>query len=206
MNDDIRVQRPATAATEEPALDRPYPGIGPLQAVRRFIRKAFVFSGRASRAEYWWVTLIGLACVACAALLDYMVFHDDDSVFSSIVSFVGYLAIVPVLALSVRRLHDENLDGGWVLVPIVLQIAYFGVFSAAMATGDSHDATIGVLIGLLLMALFVVLSFGLYMFPSNPKGARFDKPGDETAEIGDNAAVTADVAADMAGMTADSQV
>ena len=50
-------------------LDRPYPGCPPLQAIERLFRNYAVFSGRASRSEFWWPMLMtGIAEAALGAL------------------------------------------------------------------------------------------------------------------------------------------
>ena len=49
-------------------LDRPYPGCPPVQAIERFFRNYAVFSGRASRSEFWWPMLMtGIAYAVCMA-------------------------------------------------------------------------------------------------------------------------------------------
>lgn len=74
------------------------------------------FSGRATRREYWDAVLLALAaafvagifgCVAAAVESGFYVF------ISAIAVLVAVLATVPV---SVRRLHDRNMDWWWLLV------------------------------------------------------------------------------------------
>jgi len=74
-------------------------------AVRLFFTKYATFTGRATRAEYWWVMLFlflvsrGLGCLGK---------------FGTILSLIFSIAcIVPQLSLSFRRLHDSGLSG-WI--------------------------------------------------------------------------------------------
>ncbi len=46
------------AQTGEPPLWAPYYGAPIGAAVKRFFKKYTAFSGRASRSEYWWWTLV----------------------------------------------------------------------------------------------------------------------------------------------------
>ncbi|AYG05365.1 DUF805 domain-containing protein [Gryllotalpicola protaetiae] len=90
-------------------------------AVRRFFTKYAVFSGRASRAEYWWwylVTIIINGVLSSLGRIDGATGTTFD-----VISYVWSLAIlVPSLALLWRRLHDANHSGWnvfWVFLPII---------------------------------------------------------------------------------------
>jgi uncharacterized membrane protein YhaH (DUF805 family) len=79
-------------------------------------KKYAVFEGRARRAEYWYFLLFNLIIAFALTFL--------DSVLHSQIPYALYLlvAIVPSLAVSVRRLHDTGHSGWWLLldfVPIV---------------------------------------------------------------------------------------
>jgi len=92
------------------------------QAIASGFIKYFTFSGRASRSEYWyWVLFIVLGEVV-AAIVDGVVFQYEDAVFGS----VFYLAIIlPWIAIQVRRLHDIDLRGWWILLNLVPVIGLY---------------------------------------------------------------------------------
>jgi uncharacterized membrane protein YhaH (DUF805 family) len=84
----------------------------------RTLKRYAVFSGRASRAEYWMFTLvnfmvmIGVAFIE-AALRDLLGLDTD----SSLVFYVYVLGVLlPTLGVSVRRLHDADRSGWWMLL------------------------------------------------------------------------------------------
>src|SRR4029453_2251179 len=52
--------QPYGAQTGEPPLWAPYYGAPIGAAVKRFFKKYTVFTGRASRSEYWWWTLVSV--------------------------------------------------------------------------------------------------------------------------------------------------
>ena len=76
-----------------------------IEAVRTCLfRKYFEFRGRASRAEYWWFLVFGVSvnvAVAGVRPLSYL---------------VTALLVVPQTAVTVRRLHDTNRSGWWILL------------------------------------------------------------------------------------------
>ena len=66
------------------------------------------FTGRASRAEYWWFMLF-ILLVSLAA-----------STISPVLSGLFSLAtLLPCLAAATRRLHDTNRSGWWQLVALI---------------------------------------------------------------------------------------
>lgn len=175
------------AATElegaEPALDQPWYGIGFLRAIDRFWRKALVFRGRASRGEFWWASLFQYLLTVAVDLAawgaDIMVWHAGDgdgpaSTWSSVL--LTLVLVLPGLSVSVRRLHDENLSGWWSLLPLAFMIGNLGSWGGSLFAGSAQSALAGVLTGLLLGLAYLMSSVVLFILPSNPAGARFDRP------------------------------
>ena len=77
-------------------------------AVTSGFRNYANFKGRASRSEYWWWALFSLLVQA------------GSSSFSEGVGGIASLALLlPSVAVAVRRMHDTNRRGWWILVPIV---------------------------------------------------------------------------------------
>jgi len=78
------------------------------------------FRSRSTRAEYWWWCLFGLIASTFGVLLDVSIFGllagnweaADWSLFQNLISLALFL---PGLAVTVRRLHDINKTGWWVL-------------------------------------------------------------------------------------------
>ncbi|MEO3751827.1 DUF805 domain-containing protein [Streptomyces sp. B6B3] len=88
--------------------------IGFKEAVQRCLLRSFVWRGRASRAEYWWFVLFLMLCSVGAAFLATASHSVPIISLLATVLYVG--AIFPVVAVSVRRLHDTDRNGAWVLV------------------------------------------------------------------------------------------
>ncbi|WP_257998258.1 DUF805 domain-containing protein [Zhihengliuella halotolerans] len=108
------VQNPAA----EPPMDKPLYGATFMQALDRFVQNYVVFTGRASRSEFWWVAL---ALTAVHIVLNWI------PVLGTVLSTLVALAtIVPSVAVIVRRLHDAGFSGFLALlglVPVLGQIA-----------------------------------------------------------------------------------
>jgi uncharacterized membrane protein YhaH (DUF805 family) len=83
------------------------------------IRKYASFSGRARRAEYWWFQLFFTLLFTVLTIVDMMVFgFDPESGDPPTNLFVGLAAlalVIPSIAVGVRRLHDRDKSGWWLL-------------------------------------------------------------------------------------------
>jgi uncharacterized membrane protein YhaH (DUF805 family) len=84
------------------------------------LKKYADFSGRARRMEYWMFSLISLLIMCGLVIVDAMLGVDIGEQGIGILSAIYVLAVlVPSLAVSVRRLHDTDRTGWWVLVGLV---------------------------------------------------------------------------------------
>lgn len=106
------------------------------------------FKGRAQRKEYWYFVLISIVIFVALNIVD----HSIGTVVSKsgIGLFSGFYSVVvfiPNIAVSIRRLHDTNRTGWWILVNFIP------------------------LIGLLILLVFFVLDStpGDNRFGPNPK-------------------------------------
>ncbi|MEY2986379.1 MAG: hypothetical protein RJB24_608 [Candidatus Parcubacteria bacterium] len=78
------------------------------------------FSGRATRNEYWWFYLVNLAVTFLLAIIE-SVFSIPFTLLSTIYFFAS---IVPSLSIQVRRLHDVDKSGWYMLLNFVIIIGW----------------------------------------------------------------------------------
>ena len=125
----------------EPPLHLPWPGASFMGSFKRFWKKYATFSGRASRSEFWWAYLaqyiLSFAVIAFIALVMGIALATDVSgsraetlgIFIFLVIILFSLSMtIPTLSITVRRLHDANHSGYWLLgftlyFPIVILAA-----------------------------------------------------------------------------------
>lgn len=75
------------------------------------------FSGRANRPQYWWFVL-----TAIIISLVLQVLGNASSIFGLVGAIYSLAVLIPSIAVSVRRLHDINKSGWWLLlifIPII---------------------------------------------------------------------------------------
>ena len=91
-----------------------------IESIKTCYKKFFDFSGRASKSEYWWFQLYGIIIYGLL-----FVFKGDLVLLFSILSIAN---TIPLWAAAVRRLHDTDKSGWFVLIsfiPIIVLIIFF---------------------------------------------------------------------------------
>ncbi len=83
-------------------------------------KKYAVFAGRSRRMEYWSFVLFNFVFFAVLAGIDALLGTFSSTSGVGLLSGIYVLAtLVPTLALSVRRLHDIDRSGWWVLIYLI---------------------------------------------------------------------------------------
>ena len=120
------------------------------------------FSGRAPRAEYWWFYLATLVIGWVIAILDIALGTAKSFGDTGILGLLFTLAtFVPSIAVTVRRFHDTNRSGLWLLGFVLLFIP----LGLAILLGEkSGEAFSAVSIGTLVVGGLALVIVGIMMF------------------------------------------
>ena len=102
------------------------------------------FSGRARRKEYWMFTLFSLIASVLLTVLDVMFGTLDTASGWGLLGFLYFLAVLlPGLAVSVRRLHDIDKSGWWLLLILIPIIGALVLLVFAIMEGTRGDNRFG---------------------------------------------------------------
>ncbi|MDE2779810.1 MAG: DUF805 domain-containing protein [Chloroflexota bacterium] len=97
------------------------------QSVGQCLRKYAAFSGRATRAEFWWWALACYLAIVVLTVFDGVLTAFLVALGVPFFSPLGLLlaagVFLPSLAVAVRRLHDIGKSGWWLLVWYAIQLA-----------------------------------------------------------------------------------
>lgn len=104
------------------------------------LKKYAVFSGRAQRAEYWYFLLFYLIIYVGLAIVDSLLGMSEIGLLSLIFSLA---MIVPSLAVSVRRLHDVDRTGWWVLFAFIPLIGFIVLLVFTVQDGTPGENRFG---------------------------------------------------------------
>ncbi|MGI9352016.1 MAG: DUF805 domain-containing protein [Rhizobiaceae bacterium] len=128
-----------------------------IQAIKTGFKKYFTVSGRANRREFWyWIAFVSLSL--CLALiidgailgpaLSEILGHEDVMAFDQDASnplslFLLAIYAFPTLTAAVRRMHDSDISGWWLLIAFtgvgLLPLAYFFVKGAKKGENRFND-------------------------------------------------------------------
>lgn len=86
------------------------------------LRRFADFNGRSRRMEYWMFYLFVILFVVVAMVLGGLLAAVSDvlGTIFGLVAIVAYIALfIPSLAVAIRRMHDTDHSGWWILCPVV---------------------------------------------------------------------------------------
>ena len=89
-------------------------------SIKTCFKKYAVFSGRASRSEFWWFELFLFIGAIVTVIIDTMMLgytFEDKGPINIIFAVVTFL---PTIAVGARRLHDINRSGWWQLIALTV--------------------------------------------------------------------------------------
>jgi uncharacterized membrane protein YhaH (DUF805 family) len=93
-----------------------------VEAFKLFFSNYINFEGRSNRGEYWWAVLaIVLVSLVLSVIDGIMTASGGIPILGSIFSLA---TLVPGISLGVRRLHDIDKSGWWMLLMIVPVVGF----------------------------------------------------------------------------------
>src|SRR5829696_10017381 len=84
------------------------------------LKKYAVFDGRARRKEYWMFFLINVVISVVLILIDLLIgiFSPQGGV-GLLQGLYSLAVLIPSIAVTVRRLHDTDRSGWWILIALI---------------------------------------------------------------------------------------
>jgi len=84
------------------------------------LKKYAVFSGRARRKEYWYFFLFNIIVSIVLGVIDGITGSFSPEAGMGLLGGIYALAVlIPGIAVSVRRLHDTDRSGWWLLIALI---------------------------------------------------------------------------------------
>lgn len=161
-------------------------------AVKQCYRKCFTYEGRASRAEFWYFFLFAFIL----NLFSWAIYSFARSSIMPLVSessstlikgaylliniIVEIATVIPMLSVTVRRLHDRDLPG-WIILLIYVfpkLIWSLFLFSDELFRGDIQVAAGKHMDNMIALIFAYVIIFALYVTSIIVRLVMMSKPGD----------------------------
>jgi uncharacterized membrane protein YhaH (DUF805 family) len=103
-----------------------------------------VFGGRSRRKEYWYFVLFSVIVSLVLSAVDALLGTFGSSANVGLLSGIyGLAIIIPSIAVSVRRLHDIDRTGWWVLISLVPVIGTIVLLVFAVLDGTPGQNRFG---------------------------------------------------------------
>jgi uncharacterized membrane protein YhaH (DUF805 family) len=85
------------------------------------LKKYAEFTGRARRKEYWMFVLLVFAIYIVAAIIDGILGMGGmiAGAYGPLMTIAALALLIPSIAVGIRRLHDTNRSGWWLLIGLI---------------------------------------------------------------------------------------
>ena len=148
------------------------PNMTPIDWAKRPIQKYADLNGRAARAEFWWWVLAIIVATIVTQIIDSILGMKVVGAYGPLTLILSVALIVPNIAVSVRRLHDTDRTGWWILLPIVPYCIALVLGGGAMLSGSMTGlGTAGIFLLIGAVCALVLLFF--YVQPGTPGSNRY---------------------------------
>ena len=117
-------------------------GLNFFQAIGTCLRKYFVFKGRASRSEYWFLQALLLPLYFILFVMENTT-SDEGIIIAGIIGIIILLLLIPTLAVTIRRFHDINKSGWFVLLNFIPFIGWIIVLVMLVGKGTEGKNRFG---------------------------------------------------------------
>jgi uncharacterized membrane protein YhaH (DUF805 family) len=116
----------------------------------------FGFTGRINRAKYWLAALIYFIIGLVMATIGY--FAEEAPAFQILNAVVSIGTLISSIAVGLKRLHDRDKSGWWLLLFYLVPSLLAGIGAIAFFYGVGAEAAGGMISGAIIWALgFAVL-------------------------------------------------
>jgi uncharacterized membrane protein YhaH (DUF805 family) len=109
------------------------------ESISTVFRNYVNFEGRAPRSEFWYWVLFYILAAIVASIIDYAI--ASGATVRPLTTLLGLACFLPYLAVDIRRLHDIDRSGWWlliVLIPLVGGIVLLVWFCMAGTGGPNR--------------------------------------------------------------------
>jgi len=104
------------------------------------------FSGRSRRKEYWMWVLVNIIVYAVLYIGALVLISQNSNLGWLLMIVAGVYALaalIPGVAVAVRRLHDTNRSGWWILISLVPVVGGIIILVLLAIEGDAGDNQFG---------------------------------------------------------------
>lgn len=113
---------------------------GPTDAIKICFSKYAKFRGRAAPSEFWWFVLFSVLGSFTATIVLAVALAADLAVFELLFILWHLAMVLPLLAVTVRRLHDIGRSGWWLLLSFIPFVGFIVIILLVIPTRRTDNA------------------------------------------------------------------
>jgi len=124
-----------------------------IESIKSGFAHYFDFKGRALRSQYWWWTLFVVIVILVINIIQNLAglgAAESSGVVSLnfgttgwLVNIVALLLFLPGLSVAIRRLHDTNRRGWWILLGLIPIIGFIILLIWYVSKGTEGENNYG---------------------------------------------------------------
>lgn len=107
------------------------------------LKKYADFEGRARRKEYWMFILFNILISFVIGILGAIIGETGGLITVSLSGLYSLFIFIPSIAVTVRRLHDTNRTGWWILIWFIPVIGWVILFIFMILDSDPNANAYG---------------------------------------------------------------
>ena len=123
-------------------------------SIKNAFVKAFDFKTRSSRAEFWYfylfTVIVGMIAIQIDQYLSLELIRfelsrspNNEFILGHFYTFTYFLFLVPSLSLYVRRLHDTDRSGWWLMIMLIPFIGFVTITMFWLLKGNDKSNKYG---------------------------------------------------------------
>jgi uncharacterized membrane protein YhaH (DUF805 family) len=102
------------------------------------LKKYTVFTGRARRTEYWMFALFNVIAYALIGIIESVA-----GIPGVLTTLYSLAVLLPNIGVGIRRLHDTNRSGWWLLISLVPCVGFIVLIVFFVQEGTPGDNQFG---------------------------------------------------------------
>jgi uncharacterized membrane protein YhaH (DUF805 family) len=108
------------------------------------VKKYAVFDGRARRKEYWMFVLFYAIIYIILGIIDGLIGTSANNSFGGLLAgLFGLAVLLPSIGVGIRRMHDTNRSGWWILISLIPCVGWIWFIVLAAQEGTVGDNQYG---------------------------------------------------------------
>jgi uncharacterized membrane protein YhaH (DUF805 family) len=111
-----------------------------IQWYTEVLKKYTVFNGRSGRAEFWYFTLVNFIVLLVLSIIGQFI---GRPIATGLIVLYELFILLPSIGVGIRRLHDSNKSGWWLLLGFVPAIGGLILLILFILDSDPGDNQYG---------------------------------------------------------------